>query len=263
METTGGCFSLSCTVINYHDHQRQDGMLNPFKIPWIWIGGRMVIPEVRQERLYQKIANLIIKLINDNIFPPGTFLPPERELAKQLGVSRASLREALIVLEISGWIVIQSGNGVIVSDKKHLASDYTIEEILSTRELVDSHCARLAAQNDNVDVINQIEAIYHRMDQAINDNNVHGFYSLDKEFHLAISEASRNRVLFDMSRMLWEQRINIPYAGLDEQYGDRNVLLNLNKQHKAIVDAMRQSDADSAYEGSLEHLRYVRKIVGG
>lgn len=41
------------------------------------------------------------------------------------------------------------------------------------------------------------------------------------------------------------------------------VLLNLNKQHKAIVDAMRQSDADSAYEGSLEHLRYVRKIVGG
>ncbi len=57
----------------------------------------MVIPEVRQERLYQKIANLIIKLINDNIFP-GNFLPPERELAKQLGVSRASLREALIVL---------------------------------------------------------------------------------------------------------------------------------------------------------------------
>lgn len=51
--------------------------------------------------------------------------------------------------------MIQSGNGVIVSDKKHLASDYTIEEILSTRELVDSHCARLAAQNDNVDVINQ------------------------------------------------------------------------------------------------------------
>uniref|UniRef100_UPI0021C6F176 FadR/GntR family transcriptional regulator n=1 Tax=Escherichia coli TaxID=562 RepID=UPI0021C6F176 len=97
----------------------------------------------------------------------------------------------------------------------------------------------------------------------INDNNVHGFYSLDKEFHLAISEASRNRVLFDMSRMLWEQRINLPYAGLDEQSGDKNVLLNLNKQHKAIVDAMRQSDADSAYEGSLEHLRYVRKIVGG
>lgn len=61
----------------------------------------MLIPEIKQERLYQKIANLIIKLINDNVFPPGSFLPPERELAKQLGVSRSSLREALIVLEIS------------------------------------------------------------------------------------------------------------------------------------------------------------------
>ena len=79
----------------------------------------MLIPEIKQERLYQKIANLIIKLINDNVFPPGSFLPPERELAKQLGVSRSSLREALIVLEISGWIIIQSGNGIIVSDNKH------------------------------------------------------------------------------------------------------------------------------------------------
>lgn len=46
----------------------------------------MLIPEIKQERLYQKIANLIIKLINDNVFPPGSFLPPERELAKQLGL---------------------------------------------------------------------------------------------------------------------------------------------------------------------------------
>ncbi|HGW7877491.1 TPA: FadR/GntR family transcriptional regulator, partial [Escherichia coli] len=105
----------------------------------------MLIPEIKQERLYQKIANLIIKLINDNVFPPGSFLPPERELAKQLGVSRSSLREALIVLEISGWIIIQSGNGIIVSDNKHSPVDYTIEEILYVRDLVDSHCARLAA----------------------------------------------------------------------------------------------------------------------
>ncbi len=167
----------------------------------------MLIPEIKQERLYQKIANLIIKLINDNVFPPGSFLPPERELAKQLGVSRSSLREALIVLEISGWIIIQSGNGVIVSDKKPPHVDYTIEEILYTRDLVDSHCARLAALANNETIINKIEALYLRMENAINENNVAEFYTLDKQFHLAISEASHNRVLLDMSRMLWEQRI--------------------------------------------------------
>lgn len=222
----------------------------------------MVIPEIKQERLYQKIANLIIKLINDNIFPPGSFLPPERELAKQLTVSRASLREALIVLEISGWITIQSGNGVIVSDKKQRSSDYTIEEILYTRELVDSHGARLAAQAGEDALIEQLGVLHLSMDKAISENNVHGFYSLDKQFHLTVSEASQNRVLFDISRMFWEQRVNIPYAGLDERSGNRNVLTCMNKQHKAIVDAIRQSDADAAYQKSLEHLAYVRQIVG-
>ena len=222
----------------------------------------MVIPEVKQERLYQKIANLIIKLINDSIFPPGSFLPPERELAKQLGVSRASLREALIVLEISGWITIQSGNGVIVTDKKHSASDYTVEEILYSRELVDSHWARLAAEAGKDELISQLEALHLSMEKAISENNVHGFYSLDKQFHLTVSEASQNRVLLDMSRMLWEQRVNIPYAGLDKRSGNRDVLTSMNQQHKAIVDAIRQADADGAYQKSLEHLAYVRQIVG-
>ena len=221
----------------------------------------MVIPEVKQERLYQKIANLIIKLINDNIFTPGSFLPPERELAKQLGVSRASLREALIVLEISGWINIQSGNGIIVSEQKHQPSDYTIEEILYSRELVDSHCAKLAAKANNSVLTNKIEAIYQSMELAIDENNVHEFYSLDKQFHLAVSAASNNRVLHEMSTMLWAQRVNIPYAGLDKRSRDKIVLINLNKQHKAIVDAIRAANADAAYQKSLEHLAFVRDII--
>uniref|UniRef100_UPI002230A350 FadR/GntR family transcriptional regulator n=1 Tax=Escherichia fergusonii TaxID=564 RepID=UPI002230A350 len=166
------------------------------------------------------------------------------------------------VLEISGWIIIQSGNGVIVSDKKHPPVDYTIEEILYTRDLVDSHCARLAALANNEIMINKIEAIYLRMENAINENNVAEFYTLDKQFHLAISEASHNRVLLDMSRMLWEQRINIPYAGLDKRSGDKNVLINLNQQHKAIIEAIRAGDADNALQQALLHLKYVREIIG-
>ncbi|HBI9878446.1 TPA: FadR family transcriptional regulator, partial [Escherichia coli] len=216
----------------------------------------MLIPEIKQERLYQKIANLIIKLINDNVFPPGSFLPPERELAKQLGVSRSSLREALIVLEISGWIIIQSGNGIIVSDNKHSPVDYTIEEILYVRDLVDSHCARLAALANNETIINKIELLHFRMENSIHENNVAEFYMLDKQFHLTISEASHNRVLLDMSRMLWEQRVNIPYAGLDKRSGDKNVLIKLNQQHKAIIEAIRAGNADNALQRALLHLKY-------
>ena len=213
----------------------------------------MLIPEIKQERLYQKIANLIIKLINDNVFPPGSFLPPERELAKQLGVSRSSLREALIV---------QSGNGIIVSDNKHSPVDYTIEEILYVRDLVDSHCARLAALANNETIINKIELLHFRMENSIHENNVAEFYMLDKQFHLTISEASHNRVLLDMSRMLWEQRVNIPYAGLDKRSGDKNVLIKLNQQHKAIIEAIRAGNADNALQRALLHLKYVREIIG-
>jgi len=223
----------------------------------------MIIPEIKQERLYQKIANLIIKLINDKVFPPGSFLPPERELAKQLGVSRASLREALIVLEISGWIIIQSGNGVIVADRAaRNNNDYSIEEILYSRELVDSHCARLAAQNRTDELVSQIKQIYHSMDEAIAKNNARDFYSLDKQFHLAISSASNNRVLHEMSSMLWDLRINIPYAGLEMRSSDKLVLTELNKQHKAIVDAIEQAHADAAYDNALKHLSFVKELVG-
>ncbi|MCL8360983.1 FadR family transcriptional regulator [Escherichia coli] len=222
----------------------------------------MLIPEIKQERLYQKIANLIIKLINDNVFPPGSFLPPERELAKQLGVSRSARREALIVLEISGWIIIQSGNETIVSDNKHSPVDYTIEEILYVRDLVDSHCARLAALTKNETIIHKIELLHFRMENSIHENNVAEFYMLDKQFHLTISEASHNRVLLDMSRMLWEQRVNIPYAGLDKRSGDKNVLIKLNQQHKAIIEAIRAGNADNALQRALLHLKYVREIIG-
>lgn len=128
--------------------------------------------------------------------------------------------------------------------------------------MVDSHCARLAAQAGKDDLISQLEALHLSMEKAISENNVHGFYSLDKQFHLTVSEASQNRVLLDMSRMLWEQRVNIPYAGLDKRSGNRDVLTSMNTQHKAIVDAIRQADADGAYQKSLEHLAYVRQIVG-
>jgi len=221
----------------------------------------MVIPAVKTERLYQKIANIIIQLINDNIFPPGSFLPPERELAKQLGVSRASLREALIVLEISGFIVIQSGNGVIVADKTLQTSDYSIDEILYSRELVDSHCAKLAALHSHRELTQNIRSLYESMAQAIKKNNVRDFYSLDKKFHLAISEASQNRVLHQMSSLLWEQRVNIPYAGLEARSSDKKVLLTLNEQHLAIVEAIEQSDTEQAWQTSHNHLAYVKDLV--
>lgn len=75
----------------------------------------MVLPVLKTERLYRQIANAIIAGIQRGDFVPGGALPPERELAKQLGVSRSSVREALIALEMTGYVTIQTGTGVFVA----------------------------------------------------------------------------------------------------------------------------------------------------
>lgn len=74
----------------------------------------MPIAAVRQTRLYRQIADQLQRLIRDGEFPPGTKLPAERELSQMLGVSRASVREALIALEVVGDVEVRVGHGVVV-----------------------------------------------------------------------------------------------------------------------------------------------------
>src|ERR1700689_1531006 len=70
------------------------------------------LPQVEPVRLYRQIANLISEHIDRGLFPIGTLLPAERDLAQQLGVSRTSVREALIALEVAGKVSIRVGHGV-------------------------------------------------------------------------------------------------------------------------------------------------------
>jgi DNA-binding FadR family transcriptional regulator len=76
----------------------------------------MALPTLKVERLYRQISNVLINCIKSAQFAPGEMIPSERDLSKQLGVSRSSIREALIALEITGWIEIRTGNGVYVSN---------------------------------------------------------------------------------------------------------------------------------------------------
>ncbi|MBB6890824.1 FadR family transcriptional regulator, partial [Escherichia coli] len=77
--------------------------------------------------------------------------------------------------------------------------------------------------------------------------------------HRALSEHKTLSISWSHYR---EQRVNIPYAGLDKRSGDKNVLIKLNQQHKAIIEAIRAGNADNALQRALLHLKYVREIIG-
>ena len=77
----------------------------------------MPLQAVEPQRLYRQIADQIRTLIQSGEFVAGSRLPAERDLAKQLGVSRPSVREALIALEVEGWVEVRTGSGVYVLDR--------------------------------------------------------------------------------------------------------------------------------------------------
>lgn len=223
----------------------------------------MTIPLIKQEKLYQKIANTIISLIKQGVFTTGDFLPPERTLAKQLGVSRTSLRDGLIVLEISNWVKIEPGNGVIVCGDNLVSRSegYSVDEILDCRIIIDAECARQTALLADIASKQKLQDLVVAMDNAIDQHNVHEFYSQDKTFHLAISAACQNQLLHNFSTMLWAGRVNIPYAGLEGGAGDQQLLRTLNQQHHHIADAIMQGKVEQAARQSVLHIQFVRDII--
>ena len=79
----------------------------------------MPVQSIEPQRLYRQIAEQLRALIAQGEFATGDRLPAERDLARQFNVSRPSVREALIALEVEGWVEVRTGSGVYVQDRAH------------------------------------------------------------------------------------------------------------------------------------------------
>src|SRR5262245_27732006 len=112
----------------------------------------MPLQAVENRRLYRQIADQIAALIEKGEYSAGGRLPPERDLAKQLGVSRPSVREALIALEVEGYVEVRVGSGVYVHRARPagraaaLPSETGPFELIRARSLIEGECAALAAR---------------------------------------------------------------------------------------------------------------------
>src|SRR5947209_3168336 len=111
----------------------------------------MPLQAIGSQRLYRQIAGQVRALITEGEFPTGSRLPAERDLARQLGVSRPSVREALIALEVEGWVEVRTGSGIYVQEPRtaapasrsapapgHPAADWGPLEVMRARELVEA-----------------------------------------------------------------------------------------------------------------------------
>ncbi|MEX6427335.1 GntR family transcriptional regulator [Providencia manganoxydans] len=222
------------------------------------------------KRPYQEVGHSLRKMISNMNYAIGDRLPPERELAETLNVSRAVVREALIMLEIENLIEVRKGSGIyIVSlpQDSEITAQVKFEELtsnaagpfelLQARQLLESNIAEFAAtQVTPIDIINMRKALKRERDELNTDEDETG----DREFHLAIAQATHNSMLVELLKQSWEWRENNPmWIKLHTRIIDKDYRKAWMSDHETILAAMIKKDPVAAKSAMWQHLENVKQ----
>ena len=217
----------------------------------------MAFQVISPRRLYQEIAQQIKAHIESGEFAVGTRLPAERELARQLKVSRPSVREALIALEVEGLVEVKTGTGVFVCERKRSSAPTAPSEgpieIMLARALIEGDIAARAATKMRQGDIKELERIVDSMSpSAINQESC---LPSDRAFHLYIAEKAGNTVLARFVAELFDAR----YTPLSAQFGrhfENQATWRLAvAEHRAIIKAFAAHNPRAAKKAMERHLR--------
>ncbi|OYU74792.1 MAG: GntR family transcriptional regulator, partial [Burkholderiales bacterium PBB5] len=210
----------------------------------------MPIQTVTPRRLYRQIADQLRSLIHAGEFPVGTRLPPERDLAVQLGVSRPSVREALIALEVEGLVEVRVGSGIHVLAREPAATATRVDaafgpfEVIRARQVLEGELAALAARQMTA---GQQEALREALvlmaeDVAQGRSPSRG----DRQFHLCIAEAADNGPLLRTVAELYDERNTPLFEQLGHHYETGPTWRLALAEHQAVADAIADADAEGA-----------------
>lgn len=213
------------------------------------------------QRLYIQVAEQLHQLIEAGAFSRGSRLPSERELATRFGVSRPTIREAMIALEIAGLIEVRSGSGIYVLEQAGSLDNLaeTQEpgpfEILEARKLIEGETCALAAQRITTEQLQRLQGLLDEM--AMENRKETITERADEKFHCLIAEAAGNSALAASITWLWQLRneseISTHFHRRVRKEGGRPILAD----HQAILDALRARDPDASRAAMTRHLQRV------
>ncbi|MBA6341543.1 FadR family transcriptional regulator [Colwellia sp. MB02u-10] len=195
-------------------------------------------------RLFWGIVDKIEALIDSGIYPPGSRLPPERELAETFKVSRPTIREAIIALEVREKIEVKTGSGVYVLKPVNqligLQNQVNAFEVTQARALIEGEVAAMAATMITEDELT-------RLHQTLVDmENSQYIAAADKEFHQIIANATRNSAMILSAQNLWKLRSSTPEIIKDYDSVCSKDNSKTLAEHKAIYQALKLGDATQA-----------------
>ena len=220
----------------------------------------MPLAIIEPRRLYRQIADQLRQLIDDGEYRVGSRLPTERELAEKLGVSRPTVREALIALEVEGRLRIRVGSGIYVIDQPPTAPVATANppiegsfEILRARAFVESAVAEEAARLAKPADVARLDRVLAqgRRRQRSRD----AYLVFDRSFHTAIAETLDNAVIVRFVGELFDLRINPHFEQLARHTEDPSFRKFAHEEHVAIRNAISADDPAGARAAMHEHLK--------
>jgi DNA-binding FadR family transcriptional regulator len=222
---------------------------------------------VESQRLYQQVAGQLGELIRQGEFLPGNRLPPERDLARQLGVSRPTVREAMIALEIAGLVEVRTGSGAYVRKApQNCVLHFTPPdigpspfELVAARRLIEPEVAFAAAACMDAGVLAGIKETLDAMRTGIATGI--GVQAADRLFHTRIAAATGNTVLASVVERLWDSTLEPIFDGLSRRTGLPDNQRAALAGHIRIFNALKRGDASGARDAMRSHLAEVETIM--
>lgn len=219
---------------------------------------------VHRPRLYEQIVELLVDHIREHQLGPGDKLPPERELAQALGVSRASLAQALVALEVVGQVQVRHGDGVVVTaavDPERSLVDAvrhhqdTLPDIIDARSALEAKIAALAAQRRTEEDLAAIEEALRQMEDQVASGS-RGLEG-DQAFHEAVTAAAHSRVLARLMTEIAELISETRIESLSQPGRPQESL----EMHRAVAAAIRAQDAAAATAAMVHHIDVVSDVA--
>jgi len=200
------------------------------------------------ELLNQKVYRILKAEIIEGSLKPGTKLL-ENNIAKQLGISRTPIREALRELAAEGFVKMNPNQGVVVSN----ASVEDVQEVLQIRGVLEGLAARLATKMINEEEIKELEKYQKRMEYYTNKDDVLAFSEMDTEFHELILNICGNNRLIQIRKNLSDQAHRYQIRSLSVPGRLKYSL----KEHQEIVEALKRKNPEQADRLSQKHIENV------
>jgi GntR family transcriptional regulator, transcriptional repressor for pyruvate dehydrogenase complex len=229
---------------------------------------RLAIRPVVRHKLHEEVATALRDLITAGRLRPGDALPPERDLAKQFGVSRATVREALRVLQLWGLVDARQGGGNYVREPsvEHVVGPLATiiqhnrglrDELLDARAIFEPAICRLAAERCTDADLAHLAAILDRQAERVERGEV--AVEEDSAFHLALARATGNRIVVHVVQTINDLLLESRLRALQAPDRPRRSLAG----HRRVLAALQAHDPAAAHQAMREHIAEIAETLTG